>query len=73
MSGYTPCVGDRVRITRYRPDGKVHFVKVGEILDWWGHGGIFSEDVRPGRHVACSSENLAETMKGWTQSIERLN
>jgi hypothetical protein len=71
QSGYTPCAGDRVRITRYRPDGKTHFIKVGEILEWWGHGGVFSEDVRPGRRVVTSSATLAEGMPGWTQTIER--
>lgn len=70
-SNYTPAAGDRVRITRYRPDGKLHFVKVGEIKEWWGYGGVFSEDVRPGRRVISSSQYLAEGMSGWTQTIER--
>lgn len=71
QTAYVPVAGDRVRITRYRPDGKIHFVKVGEIKEWWGYGGVFSEDVRPGRRVVCSSEDLAKGMSGWTQTIER--
>ncbi|MGW2513641.1 hypothetical protein ACWC0A_30455 [Streptomyces scopuliridis] len=69
---YMPTVGDRIRVTRYRPDGGVHFVKTGKILGRSSTGFVFSEDGGPQRHSLAGSALVAELMSGWTQTIEPL-
>lgn len=66
--------GDRIRVTRYRPDGKVHFVKVGTVVEAHGYAYVFNEDNgRSRRHWLSGSEDLAAGMRGWSQTIERID
>jgi hypothetical protein len=78
MSGYTPVAGDRVRITRYRWDGKIQFVKTGHVGPTVRpYGFDFTEDMdstHPGMRVMVSSDtDLPQHMKGWSQTTERMD
>lgn len=66
---YTPAVGDRVTITRTRPDGRTHFIKTGVITSVSQFGYDFVEDHARRRFVADSG-SVAEKMRGWSQTIE---
>ena len=66
--------GDRIRVTRYRPDGKVHFVKTGDVVEVHGDAYVINEDNGwSRRHWLCGNESLAQGMRGWSQTIERID
>jgi hypothetical protein len=69
---YQPLAGDRVRVTRRRPGGQIHFVKTGTIAAVNPTGYEFNEDHGPQHHALASCRFLAEGMPGWTQTIEPL-
>lgn len=65
--------GDRVRITRTAPDGRVKFIKSGVMDQMDSTSFRFTEDVdssSPGRRVYLRLDGVG--MPGWTQRIERL-
>ncbi|WP_433855148.1 hypothetical protein [Streptomyces kronopolitis] len=66
---YQPAPGDRVRVTRRRPDGSVKFVKVGTVAAVGSLGFQFAEIGGGRRHIA-SSQSVAARMAGWTQTVE---
>ncbi|TXS35053.1 hypothetical protein [Streptomyces sp. t39] len=68
---FSPNTGDRIKVMRYRPDGRVHFVKTGTVIESYGYGFVFSEENGHSRRVhVASSESLAKGMPGWKQTIE---
>jgi hypothetical protein len=69
MTVYTPAVGDRVRVTRYRPDSTVQAVKTGVIRGADATGFVFEDDVYGIRPLAGTAL-FAEGMRGWRQTIE---
>ncbi|WP_093803954.1 hypothetical protein [Streptomyces sp. Wb2n-11] len=74
MPNYHPTAGDRVRVTRTRPNGSTHFIKTGTILstdrpDIFGYH--FQDDTGPRVHMATGAQ-LAQSMRGWTQVIRPL-
>jgi hypothetical protein len=65
--------GDRIRVTRYRSDGKVHFVKTGAVVEVHGDAYVFNEDGgHSRRHWLAGDESLAQGMRGWSQTTERI-
>lgn len=64
---YQPRPGDRVRVTRRRPNGRIHFTKTGRVLDTDQYGYRFADDVHGTRYLAADP---GEYMPGWTQTIK---
>jgi len=66
----------RVRITRYRPDGKAHFTKTGTVLSAEQvDGGLsleFRADTGERRYVPHGAY-FERLMRGWTQTVERID
>lgn len=65
--------GDRVRVTRHMPDGRIQFIKAGRVDDIVGQSFRFTEDPdssAPGRRVYLRFDGVG--MAGWTQTIERI-
>jgi hypothetical protein len=71
MATYQPGKGDRVRVTRTRPDGTVKFNKTGTILAVHTDGYDFKDDDW-GRRSLAGCADIAKSMPGWTQTIEPL-
>lgn len=77
QNGYVPASGDRVRVTRTDPNGKIKFVKTGVVgLCVRGDYFEFTEDIdssNPGRHVYVTSDRAVELhMPRWSQTTTRI-
>ena len=68
---YQPAIGHRVRVIRYRTDGRVHFDKTGTITDVFSTGYMWHDD-EDGACSLAGGELVASLTDGWSQTIEQL-
>ncbi|MFE9382360.1 hypothetical protein ACFYMO_03850 [Streptomyces sp. NPDC007025] len=70
MPSYTPAPGDRVRVTRRDPTGRIKFVKTGTVAAPADSQAFRFHDDAGYRVHLTTDQALAEHMHGWTQITE---
>lgn len=66
---YRPQVGDRIRVTRSSPGGRVGVI-TGTVLEVYSYGYLIWDDATVTRRTLASTEFFEADGDGWRQVIE---